>query len=322
MATGRSRPRRTRRAARLRALLLLAGAGLCVPALGQMDLVPRNQTATVNWSAGNVQQAFNYCAESFEEAPDGRAETVIPYAATFSIGGGTAPLTLASGANTLPVTATWRDLYAGIDTILSPGVATTMTQSGAFPNCPGGSNGRLTLGVAAANIAVVPAGTYSRTFSLLVENAGGGRRSRSGNVTFSLVIPSLVKLSNVSDFALGTFDGQNDLVASDTMCVYRNGATAFGITATGSGAGGAFTLAGGAGVLPYSVSWQDSLGTVTLAAGVAQNARGNAYNLNADCNAGAADNVTVTVRATAANLTTVPATGLYSGVLTLIVSAQ
>lgn len=290
--------------------------------LAQMDLSPLTVTNTINWVSGDVAQQSSFCVESFDEAPDKKSATLIPYRLTASIGGGTAPFTLANGAQTVPVGMTWTDTVTGTVYPLSPGVATPEVLTGRVAGCPGGNNGLLTMTVLNTDLGLRPAGTYSRTFTIEAVNTGSGRTRRSASVTLSVVIPPVIRISNIDDLMLGTFNGVNDLVLADTVCVYRNGGSLYGITATGNGPGGAFAVANGAVSVPYTVTWQDTLGTLPLTPGVQAPGRGNANTTSATCSGGAANNATYTVRITAASLLTALQPGAYTGVLTLMVIPQ
>lgn len=304
-------------------LFLLLGGLLVAPARAQIDLSPLTVTRTVTWNSGDVVEQATYCVESFQEAPDKKSSTPIPYSANVTIGGAATPYTLANAAGqTIPVLISWTDLVNGNTQVLNPAVGTLNNQTGRIAGCPLGNNAQITLRVLNANLGAAIPGTYSRTFSVEVTNLGSGRSRRTGNITLSVTIPASIRISDINDLVLGTFNGVNDLVGTDTLCVYKNGGAFFGITATGNGAAGAFTLANGTATVPYSVTWQDTLGTLTLAPGVQAANRGNAFTANTTCSSGAANNVTLTVRITAANLLAAPAAGLYSGVLTLMVVPQ
>ncbi|MDF2444827.1 MAG: hypothetical protein K0S46_63 [Moraxellaceae bacterium] len=292
-------------------------------ALAQMDIAPLTVTRTVNWVGGDVVEQASFCVESFQEAPDKKSSSPIPYSINASIGGAATPFTLANGAGqTVPVTIAWTDVIAGSTSTLSPAVPTPETLVGRLAGCPGGNNGLLTLTVLNTSLGAMPAGTYTRTFSVEAANSGSGRARRAANVTLSVVIPAIIRVSNINDLVLGTFNGVSNMVASDTICIYKNGGALYGVTATGSGAAGAFTVANGASVAPYTVTWQDNVGTVALSAGVQAASRGNANTVSTTCGGGATDNATVTVTITAASLLGAMQPGLYSGVLTLMVIPQ
>lgn len=295
----------------------LLAAALVPAARAQMDLAPLNVTRAVTWTSGDVTEQVSYCIESFLEAPDKKSSTTIPYNVMASIGGATTPFSLANAAGqTVPASLEWTDTVAGTVFVLAPAVATGNTLTGRLSACPGGNNGLLTLRITATSLAAAIPGTYSRAFTVEASNLGGGRSRRSGSVTLGVTIPTVVRISDINDLMLGAFDGINDLVASDTVCIYKNSGTTYSITASGNGAGGAFTLSNGAGVAPYSVTWQDTLGSLPLTAGVRASNRGNAVS-SGDCNGGSSNNATFTVRMTAPILRTVQP-GAYTGVLTLL----
>lgn len=324
MATRQDSMRHGRRspAGALAGLLALLGLW-SGPACAQMDMSPLTVTRSLTWVSNNISEPFSFCVESFQEAPDKKSSSPIPYSMTASIGGATTPFTLATGAGqTLPVTLSWTDTVTGTLFPLSPAVATPMTLNGRLAGCPGGNNGLLTLTIQATALGAAQPGTYTRSFTLDALNAGSGRTRRSATVTMSVVIPATIRISDIADLALGTFNGVSDLVQSDSVCVYKNSGLLYGITASGNGAAGAFTLSDGTRTVPYSVTWQDNVGTVTLASGVQANARGNAVTTSSTCNSGASNNATFTVRVLKADLLNAMQAGTYTGVLTLMVAPQ
>jgi hypothetical protein len=303
----------------LQGLLACLCLGWVLPACAQLDIAPLTVTRSINWIASDVVEQVSFCVESFQEAADKKSASPIPFAISASIGGAATPFTLANGAETVPVSMTWTDVPTASTITLTPDVATPSTLTGKLANCPGGNNGLLTLTVLNADLGAVPAGTYTRTFAIEAFNLGSGRPGRRANVTLSVMIPPVIRISNIDDLVLGTFDGVSNMSAADTVCIYKNGGNLYGITASGSGAGGAFTINNGSAVVPYALSWQDNLGTVALAAGVQAANRGNAVTASPSCSGGAADNATVTVIIQAADLMSAQQPGLYSGVLTLMV---
>lgn len=304
-----------------RSLLALLAVCLALPAAAQIDLVPLNSTHAFTWSTGDVSAQVSLCVESFQEAPDKKSSNVVGYDISASIGG-TAPFTLANAnGQTIPASLTWTDTLAGTTSALAPEVALT-GQTGALAACPGGNNGLITIVILNAELGAAPQGTYTRQFAVEVSNGGSGRSRRRGNVTISVTIPPVIRVSDINDLVLGTFDGISNMAGSDTVCVYMNGGTLYSITASGSGAGSAFSIANGSSIVPYAVTWQDTLGTAALASGVQAANRGNAFTADTSCNGGAGNNATVTVTLQAADLLTAMQPGLYSGVLTLMVAPQ
>ena len=102
----------------------------------------------------------------------------------------------------------------------------------------------------------------------------------TGSLGLALTIPSLVRITQVDDIALGNWTGAGALQGADSLCVFST-TRRYRVTATGSGAGGAFELAGGATVLPYAVQWRDVAGATSgaaMTAGTALNGQASATN--------------------------------------------
>lgn len=140
-----------------------------------------------------------------------------------------------------------------------------------------------------------------------------------GTLEISLNIADEVRISNLVDIDLGQFSGA-DLTGSSPACVYRSGTGNYEITGSGSGAGGAFTLADGATTVAYSVDYTDDAGAETLTAGFALANQTGGDPAETDCATnGDTGLVEVTVLETdMAGLTA----GAYAGTLTLIVAPQ
>ena len=79
-----------------------------------------------------------------------------------------------------------------------------------------------------------------------------------------------IQIVDMNDFNFGTWSGSGNLTATDQVCVWEDsGNNRYRVTATGTGAGGAFTITGGTTALPYQVTWTSSNGTTqTLTANV------------------------------------------------------
>jgi hypothetical protein len=133
-----------------------------------------------------------------------------------------------------------------------------------------------------------------------------------------------MQINNVDDLALGTWSGVGDLSASDNVCIHsKHTNQTYGITLTGDGAGGAFTLSSGAPTtLPYRVFWNDDIsltGRVEVFAGVklGNQTGGSRFRNCRFVPTGTNANFSVEVSAT--DLEGVQS-GSYSGVLTLFLS--
>ena len=74
-----------------------------------------------------------------------------------------------------------------------------------------------------------------------------------------------VQISNLSDMGFGLVtDIGSDQVQAQSVCAFSGllGGR-YTVTASGSGAGGAFTLSNGSATLPYEVQWSSSAGQVS-----------------------------------------------------------
>ena len=142
----------------------------------------------------------------------------------------------------------------------------------------------------------------------------------TGTVDISLQIDGAVRISNLDNLDLGTFTGSGPLTASDTACVYSNGATGYSVTATSTAQGvstGAFELSDGTDSIPYVVTFNDGGGASTLGFNSAAT-MGNARTIDDNCSA-VADNATIQVDVAVVDASSV-AQGTYTSTLTLVVA--
>lgn len=285
-------------------------------AQARVDIAPTAVTIPLAWSGGDLVVSRDFCVPSTQEpAPSGT--TIIPYRVI-----GNAPFSLASGANQIPFSVIWQDLYAGQSRTLSPNVPTAFSFTGATAGCPSGNNGRLMLTLPEASLYAAPPGAYTTNFVLDVENTGAGRKKFKTTVTLNLNLPGLIRISQLNDINLGIFDGINNMQASDTACVFRNLAGNYGVRVSGQGAGGAFVLVNGASQVPFSATWNDGTGAAMLTPNVLLSGRRNVYTASGDCAGGAANNATLGVSALAADINNATVTGAHVGQLTILVEMQ
>lgn len=307
----------------LQAGLLFLLVCLAGNALAAKRIDPRGPTLNATWAAGNVNATFNFCVGS-TDSNNANTPPVMDYSVRASIGGTGAAFTIASGANTIPVSLVWRDLVDNIDYPLAP-----LTYVPSFPltgdlrNCPTYTfNAQMRVFIAEADLAGKPPGTYTRVFTIEVENARGGGGPDNTTLTVSVVIPDSIAVTNIDDIVFGAWDGTSNMTVNESLCVYRAGGPTYGVTLTGSGAGGAFSVALGPSVVPLQVSWNDGAGAVTATPGAQLALRTNAFQTNAWCNSGAANNATLGVTALAADIAAATSSGLYTGMITITVVIQ
>jgi len=151
------------------------------------------------------------------------------------------------------------------------------------------------------------------------QGAVGG--NSTGSLDITVTVNDEVRISNLVDIN-GVFDGTNDIVGSSPACVYRNGTGLYQITASGSGAAGAFTITDGVfpTPIPYTVTYDDGSGASAMATGVTLAGQTGADPASDTC-AGTGDNGTVGVTIAATDIVAAPA-GSYTGTLTLVVAPE
>ena len=132
----------------------------------------------------------------------------------------------------------------------------------------------------------------------------------------------ITKLNNVNFGSISNLGV--DATKSDVVCVYSSAATkGYNISATGSGSGGAFTLAAGAPTLAYEVQWNDTSGQsngTALAPGVPLGGLTTTATVQT-CGSGPSTTASLIVILRTASLASAIA-GAYSGSLTVVVAPE
>ncbi|URD60179.1 hypothetical protein M8312_10310 [Sphingomonas sp. KRR8] len=134
-----------------------------------------------------------------------------------------------------------------------------------------------------------------------------------------------VKIGNLTDYNFGTITNLSaDRTLASSICVYSAKTTpGYNVTASGNGAGGAFTLAGGGGTLAYEVQWNQA---PNMASGTTLRPNVPLTGLlttaiQANCNNGPPSSASLIVVLRAAALQAAPS-GTFSGVLTIIIGSE
>jgi len=148
----------------------------------------------------------------------------------------------------------------------------------------------------------------------------------TGSVNINASVPARVRISGLTDVDLTNSDPSADASVAQSVCVWSNTATrGYRVTASGSGAANAFTLANGAlPVVPYSVEWAGSSGQTTgtvLATGTPLTGLASSATTS-NCAAGPASSASLIVKIGAPDLQVMPATTNFSGTLTLVVAPE
>ncbi|HET7604665.1 MAG TPA: hypothetical protein VFK28_01175 [Sphingomicrobium sp.] len=134
-----------------------------------------------------------------------------------------------------------------------------------------------------------------------------------------------VRITGLTDVAFGTVANLSaDAVQSQSLCLYANTASnGYNVRASGSGAGGTFSLSSGADELPFEVQWNGTAGQSSgtqLAANVALSGLTTAATQQT-CNSGPAVSASLVVILRSAALSSASA-GSYNGSLTLLIGPE
>ena len=148
----------------------------------------------------------------------------------------------------------------------------------------------------------------------------------TGSVTINASVPGRVRISGLSDVTFSNVDPSADADRAQNVCVWSNTSTrGYTITASGSGAANAFTLASGAlPEVPYTVEWASSSGQTSgtsLTAGAALTGQTSSA-INSDCSAGPAASASLVVSMASSTLQSMTAGVTYNGTLTLVVAPE
>jgi hypothetical protein len=147
----------------------------------------------------------------------------------------------------------------------------------------------------------------------------------TGAISIGVSVPNRVQITGLADIAFTNQDPAAAAANAQDVCVWSNTSTrGYNVTASGSGAGNAFTLANAALTVPYSVEWTGSAGQTTgtaLAPGAALTGLTSTAT-NATCSAGANETASLIVKISPASLQGMQAATDYTGTLTLVVAPE
>ena len=174
-----------------------------------------------------------------------------------------------------------------------------------------------------ASLAAAAVGGAAGTASASTQGSLGA--TSTGSVSISASVPSRVRISGLSDVAFSNVDPSVAAANAQNVCVWSNTSTkGYQLTATGSGASNAFTLANASLTVPYTVEWSGSSGQssgTALTSGSALTGLTSAAT-NANCASGPASSASLIVRIGAASLQSMDASTSYTGTLTLLVAPE
>jgi len=143
----------------------------------------------------------------------------------------------------------------------------------------------------------------------------GSESTATSSVTLDL--PELIRVSDLDTLVFPSWDGTNNSVASDAICIYDNSGGQYSATFTGSGTGGAFSLTNGTEEATYSVLYSDGgFPEFPISGGLVSGLSG-AHQTLLNCNGTTNGSISLIVQST--TLATFPV-GIYTGTLTMLVA--
>lgn len=183
--------------------------------------------------------------------------------------------------------------------------------------------GRIVLTAIVAMVSVLINSTASHSAT-----QGALGPTSTGSITIQVTKPAYARISNLVDLTVPSWStGGGDITLTSDVCVYstRPGG-GYTIRASGSGAGGAFSLANGNNILPYNILWNSggvnalaNTGTA-LAANVTSEKLQKAATDSASCQGKVpGPTARLVVRMMNTDLDAI-VDGTYSGTLTLLVT--
>ena len=159
----------------------------------------------------------------------------------------------------------------------------------------------------------------------LAATQGSLGSTSTGSIAIGASVPNRVQISGLADVSFANQDPATPAANAQNVCVWSNTSTkGYNVTASGSGAGSAFTLANGAATVPYSVEWSGSSGQTSgtaLTSGSALTGLTSTAT-NANCASGPSSTASLIVKISAANLQNMQAATNYTGTLTLVVAPE
>lgn len=147
----------------------------------------------------------------------------------------------------------------------------------------------------------------------------------TASINISLSVAGRVQITGLSDVAFADVKPDVAATAAQNVCVWSNTATrGYSVTASGSGAGNAFELAGPSHAAPYTVAWSAASGQTSgtsLRAGATLSGLTSSAT-SPDCSTGGAASTSLIVSVDPATLQAAVPHSTYNGSLSLLVSPE
>lgn len=172
-------------------------------------------------------------------------------------------------------------------------------------------------------LVALPALALAFAQSAVAATQGSLGATSTGTVSISASVPARARISGLVDVAFTNQDPVSAASFAQNVCVWSNTATkGYSITASGDGTSSAFSLAGAATTVPYTVQWNSSSGQTSgtaLTTGAALSGLVSTATQQS-CATGPAASASLVVGMSAATLQSMQALASYTGVLTLVVA--
>ncbi len=291
-------------------------------ASADISATPLTPSLLAQWDTGDLQLQQGFCVDSAKGNGNGNGNgpptsppgTQRPYDVTLDTPGSVA---LTQGSYSLPVTLTWVDVINNRSYPLQPLVTSNRELDGIAP-C---DNARLLVAINEADLDTAFPGVYHRNFQIsLSQDAtkASPPNSITLNITVEVEIPDRVRISGLNDIFLGSFDGYNNLTATDQVCVFRASGGNYRVTLRGDGPANSFVLHGPQAndELTYRARWNDT----NVEADTPLDGQ-TAGRFGGDTLCGGGSNASLNVQVDAADAILARA-GDYRGVLTVIVEME
>jgi hypothetical protein len=181
---------------------------------------------------------------------------------------------------------------------------------------------------AAAGMLAVSVGLLGLGATAQAATQGTPGTTSTGTVVINASIAARVRISNLSDLTFADSDFApiigtgNSAQKTENVCAWSNNADrSYFISASGSGAANAFTLASAANpVVPYSVSWAQTSGQTTGTALTAATKSSKFISTATAASCGGGSSATLLVAITGADAEAMLAGAAYTGTLTLLMT--
>ena len=159
----------------------------------------------------------------------------------------------------------------------------------------------------------------------LAATQGSLGSTSTGSIVINASVPNRVQLTGLADVSFLNQDPAIAALNAQNVCVWSNTSTkGYNVTASGSGAANAFTLANGALTVPYGVQWAassgQSSGTVLTTGSALTGLTSTAT--NATCSSGPSKTASLIVTIATPALQSMQAATTYTGTLTLVVAPE